>query len=186
MSTAMNRWTRRGFIAGTTALSACGAARIASTRGEIDSRVDAALVEMYDTVPGARQLAELAVGMLVMPRVNEVGFFGGGAYGEGALMIGNAKVDYYSAAGASFGLQIGAQRYKHALLFMTNEALAGFRAADGWEVGVDAEYALLDKSAAVTVTTSTYNKPIYALVFGQRGLIVGASVEGNKYSRIVR
>ena len=180
------RWTRRGFMASATALSACSTASISSSRGEIDTRVDQALIELYQTIPGAQELANLAVGMLIMPRVNEAGFVGGAAYGEGALLIGNAKVDYYSVAGASIGFQIGAQRYKHALLFMTNEALAGFRAADGWEVGIDAEYAVLDKSAAVTVTTGTYDKPVYALIYGQEGIIFGATVEGNKYSRIVR
>lgn len=186
----MTQLSRRAFTAGALALggslSGCSAARISSTRGEIDAQVDRALATMYATVPGSQGLAERAVAMLVMPRMSEMSFLGGGSYGEGALLIGGAKVDYYSAIGASFGLQIGAQRYAHTLLFMTREALAGFRAADGWELGVDAGYVVPQSAAAATVTTSTYAKPIYALIYGQQGLVVGASVEGGKYSRIVR
>jgi len=182
--------SRRSFLAGTglaatTALTGC-ANRVASSRGEIDARSDAAIAEMYQSIPGSQALASRAAGVLIMPRINEANFFGGGAYGEGALLIQNAKVDYYALVGASLGLQIGAQRYKHALFFMTPEALAGFRSSDGWELGADAEYVVADRAGAVTVTTSTFQKPIYALIFGQEGIAIGASIEGNKYSRIVR
>lgn len=181
----MKKMYRYAAIAALIVLSAC-ASRVASSRGEIDARVDQALSELLATVPGSRAAAAQAAGILIMPRVNEGGFIYGGAYGEGALMVGGAKVDYFSVASASFGLQAGAQRYKHALFFMTPEALAEFRTADGWEIGLDAEYALPSASGAATVTTSTFDKPIYAVVYGQEGLIIGASIEGSKYSRIVR
>jgi len=69
---------------------------------------------------------------------------------------------------------------------MTPEALAKFRQTDGWEIGVDAEYAVAENGNSVTVTSTSVNKPVYAVVFGQKGLLVGASIEGLKYSRIVR
>ncbi len=183
----MKNWTRRGALMGVAAasLGAC-VNRVASTRSEIDARVDRALAELFQAVPGSQALSEQAKGILIMPRINEASLVYGAAYGEGALMIGGAKVDYYSMASASFGLQAGAQRYKHALFFMTQNALADFRVADGWEVGVDAEYAIPQRGGAITVTSGIFNKPVYALIYGQRGLIAGASVEGNKYSRIVR
>ena len=166
-------------------LSAC-ANQIASSRGEIDARVDQAMTELFASVPGASAVAAEAAGILIMPRVNKGGFIYAGSYGEGALMVGGAKVDYYQLVSASIGLQAGAQRYKHALFFMTPEALAEFRTADGWELGVDAEYALPSAQGAATMTTGIFNKPIYAVIYGQEGIIVGASLEGSKYSRIVR
>lgn len=181
----MKAIVRFAALAGMVFLSAC-VSQIASTRGEIDARVDEALAELYATVPGSQAVAGQAAGILVMPRVNEGSFIAGASYGEGALLVGNAKVDYFSVASASVGLQAGAQRFKHALFFMTPESLAQFRTSDGWELGIDAEYALPSQAAAATVTSGTFNKPIYAVIFGQEGLILGASVEGNKYSRIVR
>jgi len=46
---------------------------------------------------------------LIFPRVLKAGFGIGGEYGEGALYVNNEKVEYYSTASASIGLQIGAQ-----------------------------------------------------------------------------
>ncbi len=181
----MTHITRRSAILGTMALAGC-ASRVTASRGEIDTRVGSALDELYDTVPGAREVASQSAGVLIMPRVNEGGLIYGASYGEGALLIKGATVDYYSVASASIGLQVGAQRYRHALFFMTPEALADFRTADGWELGLDAEYAIPNRAGAASITSSTYNKPIYAVIYGQEGIIVGASVEGNKYSRIVR
>jgi len=183
----MNVWTRRALMGSLLATAACSSTQFASTRGEIDTRVNNALSDLYVSVPGARELSEQAVATLVMPRMQEGSLIYGGAYGEGALLIKNATVDYYSAASASFGLQIGAQSYSHVLMFMTPESLADFRTSDGWELGADAEYVFPDdRAGSATVTTGTFNKPIYAIIFGQKGLTVGASIEGIKYSRIIR
>ena len=69
----------------------------------------------------------------------------GGAFGRGALRIDGVSVDYYSAASASVGFQIKAQQFSHALFFMTEDALAGFRRSPGWEAGAEAEYVLNDQ-----------------------------------------
>ena len=180
----MTNWTRRGMIAGTLATAGC--ASTVSSRGVINTRVAEGIAELYNTVPGSQAVVEQSAGILMMPLTNEGSFFYGAGYGEGALLIGGAPVDYYSAATASFGLQFGAQRFRHALIFITPESLADFRAADGWELGVDAEYAIANLGGAATLTTTTVNEPIYAVIFGQQGLIIGASVEGTKYSRVVR
>ena len=81
--------------------------------------------------------------------------------------------------------QIGAQQYAHALFFMTEKALADFRRADGWELGADARYALPDGGGAIGTDTTTTLAPVVVQVFGQSGLIVGASLAGTKYTRII-
>lgn len=181
----MNRITRRGLILSALATTGC-ASRMSASRGEIDTRVNQAMSELFESVPGSRELIGQSSGVLIMPHMNEGSFFYGGAYGEGALIIGGATVDYYAAVSASFGLQFGAQRYRHALIFMTPQSLAEFRTADGWELGADAEAAVFNDGTAATVTTSTFNKPIYVVIFGQQGLSVGIALEGTKYSRIIR
>ena len=89
-------------------------------------------------MPGAAELGAQAQGILVIPNIRKLGFFASGAYGEGALLIGPAKVDYYSMSAAGFGLTFGAAEFNQALFFMTAQALQDFRVADGWELGVDA------------------------------------------------
>ena len=110
----------------------------------------------------------------------------GGAYGEGVLRINEAPIDYYSLASASYGLQIGAQQYSNIIFFMTEEALQDFRVKDGWELGADAEVVFRDKGYSLGVSSKTMSKPVYAVVFDQKGLLAGTSLVGAKFSRLIR
>jgi hypothetical protein len=69
---------------------------------------------------------------------------------------------------------------------MTPDALADFRGSDGWAVGGDVEYAVPERGTSLGIETTTELAPVIALVYGQSGLIVGATLKGNKYTRIVR
>jgi len=173
------------FGAATLALAACGNGVGGRGPERLDARVDATRDFLFARYPGTRDLAARAQGVLIMPLVTEAGLWFGGAYGRGALRIGGATVDYYSATRASFGPQIGAQQYGSALFFMTAEALAQFRASDGWAAGADVRYAFPDGGGSLGVETTTELAPVIGIVFGQSGLIVGASLAGVKYTRIV-
>lgn len=181
--------TRRGFTLGllsTAGLtSACGNGVGSGGAQKIDARVDATLAELYQLYPNTTELAEKSVGMLVMPLVTEASFWLGGGYGRGALRIQGVSVDYYSATKASAGVQFGAQQYAHVLFFMTEDALNGFRSSSGWTAGVDAEYVLIDKGDGLNADTNTLRAPVLAAIFGRAGLLVGASLEGAKYTRII-
>jgi len=120
-----------------------------------------------------------------MPLVTEVGLGLGGSFGQGALRIGGVTVDFYSAAAASAGLQIGAQQYSHVLFFMTPDALAEFRQSDGWAAGAGIEYVANTQGETLIADTTTTLSPVIAVVFGQTGLRVGATIEGTKYTRII-
>ena len=184
----MTHFTRRGLLAlggAGLGLAACGNGVGSQGAARLDARVDATRNYLLQKYPGTDTLMNKSVGVLYMPLMTEAGFGIGGAYGRGALRINNVTVDYYSAASASFGFQIGAQQYAHALFFMTEDSLADFRRNDGWEVGADARYALPDRGGAVGTDTTTSLAPVIALVFGQAGLIAGASLAGTKYTRIL-
>jgi len=184
----MSSLTRRRFLMTAPmplALAACGNGVESRASQRIDARVDSALAYLRDNVEGTSELMQKASGILVIPLVTEAGFIYGGSYGRGALRIQGATVDYYSTANASFGLQIGAQQYAHALFFMTEEALNDFRRSSGWSAGADIEYAVSSNGGAWTPSTTTAFSPVIGMVFGQAGLIAGASVEGTKYTRIL-
>ncbi len=192
MKNSTKPFTRRRFIA-TTAIAGgavlAGCAKDGSVTGtadQIDNHVDAALQEMYATFAGSEAFTRNAVGVLVIPKITKAGLFLAGSYGEGALRIGNATVDYFSFASASFGLQIGAQQSTQVLFFLTTDALRDFRTSDGFQVGLNAEFVAQAESANFGISSVTSNKPILGIVFGQQGLIVGASLEGAKYSRLIR
>ncbi|MDV7269691.1 YSC84-related protein [Thioclava sp. A2] len=184
----MTHFSRRTLLAlggAGLGLAACGNGVGSNGANKLDGRVDAARNFLLTKYPGTRDLEQKAVGVLYMPLMTEAGFGIGGSYGRGALRINNVSVDYYSAASASVGFQIGVQQFAHALFFMTQEALANFRSAEGWELGADARYALPDRGGALGADTTSTQKPIVALVYGQAGLIAGASLAGTKYTRII-
>jgi len=184
----MSNLSRRSFalsaVAATT-LAACGNGIGGAGAATIDARVDATLNQMYLTYPGTRDLAARASGVLVMPLVTEVGLGFGGSYGRGALRLGPSTVDYYSVASGSAGLQIGAQQFSHVLFFMTPESMSEFRRSQGWAAGADIEYAFREQSDMLRAETTTSLAPVIAVVFGQTGLRLGATLEGSKYTRII-
>ena len=151
---------------------------------QIDARVDATQNYLFGKYPGTEELANDANGILFMPLITEAGFGIGGSYGRGALRINNTTIDYYSATRATFGFQIGAQQYAHALFFMTETALADFRRSNGWVAGADLRYATPDQGGSIGKDTSELG-PVIPFIFGQQGLIAGATLSGVKYTRII-
>ena len=184
----MTHLTRRKFalaLAGASATAACGNGIGSRGSETIDARVESTLNYLYSKYPSTRDLAAKSTGQLVMPLVTEAGFGIGGGYGRGALRVGGVTVDYYSATKGSFGLQIGAQQYAHVLFFMTDDALMKFRRSSGWAAGADVEYVFNDKAENMRAETTTASAPVLAVIFGQAGLLLGATLEGVKYTRII-
>ncbi len=180
---------RRTFLAGAggALLLTAGCGNGVGSRGAstIDARVDATLNFLYTRYPNTTELRDKAAGVLVMPLVTKAGLGLGGSFGRGALRVGDVTVDYYSQTSGSFGLQIGAQQYAHALYFMTQEALEAFRRSPGWSAGADAEYVLNENGENISADTVTALSPVIALIFGQAGLSAGATLKGTKYTRII-
>ena len=185
----MKRITRRGLVAGlagATLVAGCGNGISSSGGAQIDARVDATLNYLFTNYPETQRLRDNSAGMLVMPLMTEAGFFTvGGSYGRGALRIDGMTVDYYSATRASLGPQLGAQQYAHVLFFMTQQALREFRTSPGWAAGADLEYVARDEGGNLSADTTTQLSPVIAVVFGQAGLLVGATLTGTKYNRII-
>ncbi len=69
-------------------------------------------------------------------------------------------------------------------MFLTDEALAGFRDSSGWEAGVDGTVAVIESGASGEVDTSNISDPVVAFVFGEEGLMAGVTIEGSKYTRL--
>jgi lipid-binding SYLF domain-containing protein len=181
----MTTISRRAFIGIAAAALAAGSARAASRAG-IDAAVARAIAELSLSVTGAAELMERAKGYLVMADVTKAGLLVGGEYGEGTLFVGGAPVEYYSVAAASLGLQAGVQRSHQVLFFLTEAALLSFRTADGWEAGADVELTMPDDGLGLNLNTISANRPVVGFIFGRNGFLAGASLEGAKYSRIVR
>ncbi|MDX1425106.1 MAG: YSC84-related protein [Kiloniellales bacterium] len=153
-------------------------------RTEINNAADAAWSELVAENPAARDLAKDAKGVAIFPDIIKGGLIVGGETGDGVLRVGGDNAAYYNVSSASIGLQIGGQSYSQVLMFLTDEALASFRASSGWEAGVDGTVAVIDKGASGDLDTSNIAAPVVAFIFGEEGLMGGVSLEGSKYTRL--
>ena len=164
-------------------LAAAPAARAAASKREIDDAVAPALARLREG-DLTRVLAENAKAILVFPRIVRGGFVFGGQYGTGAMVQGGETTGYFSIAGASFGLQIGAQSYGLAMFIMTDGALDYFRTSDGWEFGAGPTVVALDTGMAGSLTSTTLTQDVYAMTFSQTGLMAALTLDGTKITRI--
>ena len=151
---------------------------------ELTGKSQAALTQLYAQAPLAKTLAPTAYAILVFPEVTKAGLGIGGQYGEGTLLKKGTAAAYYKTTGASFGMQAGGQKYGYAMFFMNAKALAELDSAKGFEVGVGPSLVMVDEGMAKTTTTNTLKDDIYAFVFGQKGLMAGLGLQGNKIKKI--
>jgi lipid-binding SYLF domain-containing protein len=99
----------------------------------------------------------------------------------------NAKADardYYSIASGSVGFQMGLQKTSYIIAFASEAALNNFRKSNGWEAGVDGSIAVAKWGAGKDIGSISFEKPIYAFVFGAKGLMYNLTLEGTKFTKI--
>ena len=167
-------------------LLCCTGSAWAASKLELDARIRSSFDALYSDAPAARELAAKAVAILIFPRVYKAGAGFGGKFGEGALLIDGAAVQYYRVTSGSIGFQLGLQRRAEVLLFMTSEALRAFRESDGWEAGLDGSVALIQFGVGERIDTHSGRDPIIGFVYGNKGLMYDLSLEGTKYWKIVK
>jgi lipid-binding SYLF domain-containing protein len=158
----------------------------AASAEQINIEVDSVLDLFRKEITGGAAFLEKAAGVLVFPSVIKGGVFIGGEYGEGALRIGGKTVEYFSTAAASVGFQLGAQSKAVVLVFMTKNALDEFRRSDGWKAGVDGSVAVIEWGVGEDINTIDIKDPIIGFVFNNKGLMYNLTLEGSKFTKIVR
>ena len=178
---------RNVCVAAMLAVTASAApAAFAASAEEIEIRVNSTLELFRTKVDGAEEFERSSKGMLVFPSIVKAGFVFGGEYGEGALRIDGETVEYYNTVAGSFGIQIGAQTKSLIIVFMTDEALAGFRSSRGWKAGVDGSVAVVQVGAGGAVDTTNVRDPIVGFMFNNKGLMANITLEGSKFNKIDR
>jgi len=156
----------------------------AASAAELRRDASAALTQLYASTPKAKELAAAAKGILVFPGVVKAGFLVGGLFGEGVLWQGGKAVAYYNTVAASYGYQVGVQKYGYAMFLMNDAALQYLNKSDGWELGTGPSVVVVDKGAAGGLSTSTARSDVYAFIFDQKGLMAGLGLQGTKITKI--
>ena len=158
----------------------------AATAEDLNKSAQDALNMLYKTDPVAEQLSKRAKAVLVFPQIVKAGLVFGASYGEGVLLKTNRPTDYFNSFSGSWGLQIGAQSYGYALYLMTDSAVDYLNKTNGWEIGVGPTVVVVDKGLAENLSSTTLKDDAYAVIFDQKGLMAGVSIEGTKISRVKR
>jgi lipid-binding SYLF domain-containing protein len=179
--------TRRLVMAGLGALAVTGPASagpLTSSASALNQEADAALARLYAASPKARELAARSRAVLIFPKIIKAGFMIGGQTGDGVMRIHGRPVGYFNTSAASFGMQAGAQTFSYALFFITQSSLDFLARSNGWQIGTGPSVVLIDKGLARTLNTTTLTQDVYAMIFGQKGLMGGLGIEGSKITRI--
>ena len=163
-----------------------GAPRIseAASAAEIEADANDTLHSFVRQVPGARELAAKAAGILVFPSVVKAGIGIGGEYGEGILLNQQRVEGYYNLISASFGFQLGVQERSVIIMFMTQDALRGFEERAGWKIGVDGSVTIITVGVGGGIDTDKIVSPVIGFIIDQKGLMYNLTLEGSKISRI--
>ena len=156
----------------------------AQGRGALEADAKRAYNNLVAKVPAAKALGKDAVAVLVFPKIIKAGLMIGGQTGDGVLLRSGKGAGYYNTSGASYGLQAGAQKFGYAMFFMNEKALKALTETDGFEVGVGPSVVVVDEGMGKTMTTVTAKQDVYAFVFGQKGLMAGVGLQGNKITRL--
>ncbi|HRD29582.1 MAG TPA: lipid-binding SYLF domain-containing protein [Caulobacter sp.] len=176
--------TRRQLASGLLVAGAACLPATANAGPALDGEADAALARLYAANAKARELGQRARAVLIFPSIAKAGLLVGGQTGKGVLQTVGEPARYYRITAASYGLQAGAQTYSYALFFMTRSSLDYLHVSDGWSIGTGPSVVFIDEGFARTLNTTTLTQDVYAIAFGQRGLMAGTGLEGAKISPI--
>jgi len=154
-------------------------------KADIDADVAATLAKFNADQPGAKEIIDAAKGVLVCPTITKGGFIFGAAGGTCALQMGGKTVDYYGYGAVKWGFLAGAQSYSMIMVFNTDAALGKFRSSKReWQIGADVSVAVGEKGKTGKLDTTNLRSAIVAFVFGEKGVMGDASIDGGRFKRI--
>src|ERR1700682_237288 len=148
---------------------------------ELEAEARAALQQLFDSTPKAKDLQYQAKAVVVFPSVVKAGLLVGAQGGKGVMFGPDGKIlGYYRVRGVSYGLQAGAQSFSEALFLMTDPAITALTSGAGLSVGVGPSVVVVDAGMARSMTTTTLKSDVYSFIFGQEGLMAGLGMQGQR------
>ena len=164
-----------------------GACSVFETSADsIEQGANEALQIFTDTIDGSEVFLDQSAGYLVFPRALRAGLGVGAETGEGVLRIDGKTVDFYRITSGSLGLQAGAQARSMIICFMSEKALSDFQTSSGWRVGVDGSIALIDYGGGKSIDSQNVRDPVVGFIFNPTGLMANATLEGSRFTKIIR
>ncbi len=178
----MNRNTASWLLATLCALTlAAGCTTAPKTeegRDKLEDRAASAVSKAQSEDAGMANLLNSAAGYAVFPKIGKGGAGVGGAYGHGVLYENGQIVGYCDMTQATVGAELGGQEYTEIVVLKTPEALQDFKKG---HVKFDAQASAVALKRGSS-ENAKYHNGVAVFTFGEKGLMVEASVGGQKFS----
>lgn len=180
--------SRRGAIAGGTALLGLGAATPALADAKRQALVNDALrtaqkvIEGKDTAEARKNMPQ-ARAVMIMPNFAQAAFIIGGAGGRAVMLTRTGRSDwscpaFYSLGSGSIGLQIGGRVQEIVLIVLTDKGLNALM-NDKFKFGAEAGLTFAREGAGVAGATTTAAGADIVSFSTASGLFAGGALEGS-------
>ena len=180
--------TRKSTLLMTVAALAASSPAVALiSPDELKMKAEKAVERFRAENPQATEVLDSAAGILVCPKIREIGLIFGFERGACVLRQGGETKAFYRSTGVKWGLTAGFESHVLLLAFNSEKALGKFtNTKREWEIGIDAGVSVAKMNASGELDTTSIRKPVVAFVYGQRGLMLDVSVEGSRFKRLDR
>jgi len=118
-----------------------------------------------------------SAGFAVFPDVGKGGFIVGGARGKGIVFEKGNPIGRATMTQASIGAQAGGQTFEQVIFFETPGALSDFKSGK-FEMSADISAVAASEGAS---KSAAYKKGVAVFTLSKKGLMVQASVGGQKF-----
>jgi lipid-binding SYLF domain-containing protein len=72
------------------------------------------------------------------------------------------------------------------MFFMNDPSLNALTETNGFEVGVGPSVVVVDEGMGKSLTSMNAKEDVYAFIFGQKGLMAGIGLQGNKITQLAQ
>ena len=162
-------------------LLAIGCSTAPKSRGErieLNDGVRQAIETARATDPDVTRFFNDSAGYAVFPSVGAAAVGVGGAYGQGEVFQNGRLIGYCTMTQANIGFSFGGRKYTEFIFFQTPEALDSFKSGNFAFSGQASAVALLSGVS----TNAKYADGVAVFTMGEKGLMVQASLGGQKFS----
>ena len=167
------------------ALFTTGCATVPKNEGErqvLKAKVDSAITEFKERDPGIQRFFNESYGYAVYPRVAKGAFWLGGARGKGIVYEQGSLIGYSTLNQATIGFSFGGEFFREIIFFQNKQDLDDFTIANG-------EYTFSAQATALALRSgvarkATYQNGMAVFIIAEKGLMVDASVGGQKFTYV--
>ncbi len=156
----------------------------AEQQDSLRNMANQALTQLYSNNPGAQSVVTTASGYAVFSDIGFKLIYAGGSKGKG-IAVNNAtgQETFMKMMELQPGLGLGAEKFWLVFVFETPAAFNNF-VTSGWEAGANAMLAAKSQTRGGAIAGAvTVAQDVYLYQLTEKGLMVGISVTGAKYSR---